>query len=190
MGKVKYGLSNVHYAIATIDNTGAATYGDVKAFPGAVSLSMEPQTENYTFYADDIAYFTNNTYSGYEGDFEVALVVDDFKKDVLGDVESGDLLVELANPATVHFALMFQFDGDAKGTRHVFYNCTASRANVEGSTKEENIEVQTETLNLRANSVYSAVLTEHIVKAEVKYDATAQSTYQKFFDQVTLPASA
>lgn len=187
MGKVKFGLSNVHYAIATIANDGSATYGEVKAFPGAVSLSMEPQTENYTFYADNYAYFTNNTYSGYEGDFEVALVIDDFKKDVLGDVESGDLLVEKANPATVHFALMFQFENDVNATRHVFYNCTASRANVEGDTKEENIEVKTETLNLRATSIYNAAVADQIVKAECKYDAATTSTYQKFFDAVSQP---
>ena len=190
MSKVKFGLSNVHYAVATIGANGAATYGEVKAFPGAVSLSMEPQSETYTFHADNIDYFTNNTYSGYEGDFEVALVIDDFKKDVLGDVESGDLLVELASPATVHFALMFQFENDVNATRHIFYNCTASRANVEGNTKEENIEVETETLNLRAGSIYSTALQNQIVKAEAKYSAEPTSTYQKFFDDVVQPASA
>lgn len=190
MAKVKYGLSNVHYAIATIADNGSATYGEVKAFPGAVNISMEPQSETYTFYADNIDYFTNNNTSGYEGDLEVALVIDDFKKDVLGDVESGDLLVELSNAPTVHFALMFEFKNDVHATRHVFYNCTATRANVEGSTKEENIEVQTETLNLRAGSIFNAGVNDQIVKAECKYAAETTSTYQKFFDAVTQPASA
>jgi hypothetical protein len=85
--KVKFGIKNAHYAVATIANDGSATYGTVKPLPGAVSLSLEAQGENTPFYADDIVYYMAAANSGYSGDLELARVPDDFKKDVLGFAE-------------------------------------------------------------------------------------------------------
>lgn len=82
--KIKYGLKNVYYAVATIAADGSATYETPVAIPGAVSLSMEPQGENSPFYADNIVYWVGTSNTGYEGDLELALVIDAFKKDVLG----------------------------------------------------------------------------------------------------------
>lgn len=59
--KVMYGLSNVHYALlteTTDPETGAivSTYGDVKAWPGAVNITLDPQGNPVTFSADNTAY--------------------------------------------------------------------------------------------------------------------------------------
>ena len=187
--KIKYGLKNVYYAVATIAADGSATYETPVAFPGAVSLSLEPQGENTPFYADNIVYWTGISNTGYEGDLEMARVIDSFKTDVLGYITSGNgLLVEDANANAVHFALLFQFEGDEKATRHVMYNCTATRPSAAGSTKEETIEPQTETVTVTATSIYVEALETDIVKSETKAD-TASTVYDGWFTAVTLPTA-
>lgn len=185
--KIKYGLKNVYYAVATIAADGSATYETPVAFPGAVSLSLDPQGENTPFYADNIVYWVGASNTGYEGDLEIARVIDSFKTDVLGYKTGGNgLLYEDANANAVHFALLFQFEGDEKATRHVMYNCTATRPSAAGSTKEETVEPQTETVTITATSIYVAALDTDIVKSET-IASTTDAVYNAFFESVTIP---
>ena len=187
--KIKYGLKNVYYAIATIGSNNTTTFGNPVAFPGAVSLSMDAQGEMTQFYADNIVYWAGNGNNGYEGTLEVAKVIDSFKKDVLGYIKDGkDVYVEDANAKAVHFALIFQFEGDVKATRHVLYNCIASRPGANGSTKEDSIEPETETLNITASTIYDSTLNTDIVKSEATPDSNS-TTYDGWFTNVYLPTA-
>lgn len=182
--KIKYGLKNVYYAIATDDGTGNLTYASPVAWKGAVSLSLDAQGDTNTFYADNIAYFTSTANNGYQGDFESALIPDSFREDVLGEIETdNDFFVEKADAPTVEFALLFQFEGDKEATRHCLYRCVASRPATNGSTKEESIEPQTESLTITAMPRIS----DDIVKARCPYSASTTSTYALWFDAVTEP---
>lgn len=62
--KIRYGIKNCYYAVATITSTGAATYSTPVAMPGAVSLSLDAQGETSPFYADNIVYYTSVSNSG------------------------------------------------------------------------------------------------------------------------------
>ena len=172
--KIKYGIKNCYYAVATISTTGTATYSTPVALPGAVSLSLDAQGDTGKFYADNIVYFTSVANNGYEGDLELARVPDSFLTDCLGYIrDANSVLIEDAGAAPVHFALMFQFEGDVNAKRTVMYNCVASRPSVAGSTKEESIEPQTETISITATTIYNAVLNKDVVKASC---TTTEST--------------
>ncbi len=189
--KIKYGLKNVYYAVATIAADGSATYGSPKPFPGAVSLSLSPQGETSPFYADNIAYWIGVSNTGYEGDLEMARVIDSFKTDILGyKRDNKDVIFEDANANPVHFALIFQFEGDQKATRHVMYNCTAARPDAAGNTKSESIEPQTETVSITATSIYVSTLGTgmDIVKSET-VTSTDSSTYNGWFSAVYVPST-
>lgn len=188
--KIKYGIKNVYYAVATIATDGTATYATPVALSGAVSLSLEPQGDNTTFYADNIAYWVGNGNNGYSGTLELARVPESFEKDVLGMVEDAkDVLVENMNAPIVHFALLYQFEGDDKATKHVMYNCTCTRTSEAGTTKGESIEPQTETLNIEAKSIYNSSLAMDIVKAKATSDSNS-TTYSGWTSTVYSPTAA
>lgn len=180
--KIKYGIRNCYYAKATDDGNGNLTYGTPVRLPGAVSLSLDAQGETSPFYADDIIYFQSDSNNGYSGSLELALIPDAFRKDILGEVESTNgLLVEKANAPTVEFALLFEFQGDDKATRHALYRCTASRATVAGQTKEATVTPQTETVNITAMPRIS----DYIVKSKIP--AATTGAYTTWFGAVVEP---
>ena len=173
--KIRYGIKNCYYSVATISTTGTATYSTPVALAGAVSLSLSAQGDTTKFFADNIVYWTGVSNQGYEGDLELAKIPDSFYTDCLGYIaDANGVLLEDANAAPVHFALMFQFEGDAHAKRVVMYNCVASRPNVEGNTKEESIEPKTETISITATTIYNSVLDKDIVKASATPAQTAQ----------------
>lgn len=187
--KIKYGLKNVYYATATIGADGSATYGAPKAFPGAVSLSLSAEGDRTPFYADDMEYWVGNVNNGYSGTLEMARLTDNFKKDILGyKTGTNDCLLEDADAPAVHFALIFQFAGDQNNTRHVMYNCTCSRATVNGSTKGESIEPQTESVDISAASIYVPAISKYLVKAETT-QATAATYYEAWTGTVYIPST-
>ena len=186
--KVKYGLKNVYYAVATIDEDNKATYGNPKKWPGAVSLSLDAQGDTTKFRADNMNYWIGQSNNGYEGDFESALIPDSFRQDVLGDIVDGDgATYEDADAKTVYFALLFQFEGDVKARRHVMYKCSATRPSVSGSTTDENIEPQTETLTITADSIYVTAVGKNVPKA---YADETDSAYANWFSAVHQPTAS
>lgn len=183
--KIKYGLSNVYFAVAEDDGTGTLTYETPVAWPGAVSLSLDASGDKNDFFADNVIYFTTSANNGYEGDLESALIPEAFRTDVLGEVvDTKGFNVEYANASTVEFALLFQFEGDDKATRHCLYRCAASRPGVNGQTKENSIEPQTESVTITA----MPRINDMVVKS--RCPASATTPYNAWFTAVQEPTPA
>lgn len=188
--KVKFGLSNVHYAVLTetIDQqTGEVTesYATPVAIKGAVNLSLNQSGDQTVFRADNLDYFVTYANNGYEGDLEVALIPDSFLIDVMGySLDNNQVLYETNDAVPKAFALMFQFEGDQNARRHVLYNCKASRPRVASQTTDTTIEPVTETLTIKA----SARLSDGVVKASTKLDDTSSEQYDGWFSTVYVPS--
>ena len=132
--KVKFGLTNVHYAKIkdwVTDASGAnltPVYVNPVRLPGAVSISIDANGEAENFFADNGVYYVINNNAGYTGDLEIALITTEFATEILGEIlDNNGVLVEKNDTELAQFALMFEFLGDKHHIRHVMYCCSASR---------------------------------------------------------------
>lgn len=147
--KVEFGISELHVGTYTVDDQGVVTLGTPYHQPGAVSFSPEEQSENNTFYADNIAYWSGYSGGTFEGDLEVAKFSDEFKTQFLGyrALRNGGLAnVKNAQKPNVYIA--FQVEGDAESRRVILYNCSLGVIGREFNTIEDTKEPTTETLGV------------------------------------------
>lgn len=180
MGKVKFGLSNVHIAPLTY-NGSAYTYGKVIAIPGAVNLNLEASGDTSDFFADNIKYFSASANQGYEGDLEIAMLPDELRETIFGETkDQNGAYIESADDVIKPFAFGFQIEGDEKGRRFWYYNCTVSRPNNEASTVETSKEPATDSLSLKAMPRE----TDKKVRVLLPESATNAVAYSSFFETV------
>lgn len=194
--KVKFGLCNCYYAPITEAN-GATTYGTPVAMPGAVALNLDSQMSTEDFYADNGVYYVSSSANSYEGDLELATIPRSFLKDIFGDAEDANgALFEVKEARTKYFALMFETDGDVGGHRVVMYKCSATRPALGGNTKTDSVEVQTQSMTIKA----IARVDESTIKATTSGTATVghaiqasvnvgDTGYDTFFDAVYSPVT-
>ncbi len=181
--KVRFGLKNVHVCAIT-ENAGAITYNTPVAWKGAKSLTLDPEGDTNTYYADNTAYFTTNTNNGYSGSLEMSEIPEEIEKMIFNTVttEEGNL-AEDANVLPNNVALMFQFEGDVSATKHIFYKVVFARPNVEGETKEESTDPKTTSMDITAVPVEQG--DHQWVKSKCRKGDT---NYESFFTTApTLP---
>lgn len=180
--KVEFGLRNCYYAVVTVDEGGKITYGAPKKLPGAVSITFDKSGDLIRFKADDIDYYTNANNQGYEGTLTLARVPEDFRTEVLKEkkTEKG-VLIENSDAQTANIALMFEFQGDVKATRHLLYYCSVNRPSV-GSTTKDSGDPNTTELAMVASPRPSDNLVKASTSAGVD-EETYNSWYTKVYEE-------
>ena len=80
LNKVEFGLKNVHVGTYTVnETTGVVTMGTPYKLPGAVNLSLDPETEEVKSYADDVIYYADYSDNGFSGSLEMMRFPDEYK---------------------------------------------------------------------------------------------------------------
>ena len=174
--KITYGISNVHvFPITSTDESGVPTYDSkVISMPGATELSLDAEGSSDPFYADDVVYYQGVVNNGYSGSVTLADIPEDFLTVVMKEIKSeGGTFFEDASVEPLEFAMAFEFKGDKKKRRHLFYRCKATRPSLESKTKEDSIEPNTPELEI----VVMPRLDNNIVKARCEEGDTDYSTW-------------
>ncbi len=178
--KVKFGLKNVHVWPITEATSEKITYAEVIKVPGAVSLSLEASGDSNPFYADDMIYWNQYSNNGYEGELEIALIPEEFEVQILGYLkDKNGAIVESNASKSKNYAMAFEFDGDVTQTRHIFYNCSSSRPDIEGATTEDKTEPQTDTISITtAPASDTGYVKARLEKGQTGYDTFFTTPYQ------------
>ena len=182
--KVEFGISQLHVGTYTVDDQGVATLGTPYHQKGAVSFSPEENSEQNTFYADNIAYWSGYSGGSIEGDLEVAMFDDSFKTQFLGYAtltNGGIANVKNATKPNVYVA--FQVEGDAESRRVILYNCSLGAIKREYNTIDENKEPATETLGVTCIGDNATGVTMAVLKPD-------DTRYNTLFTAPTAPAIA
>lgn len=181
--KVEFGISQLHVGTYTESN-GTVTLGTPYHQKGAVSFSPEENSEQNTFYADNIAYWSGYSGGTIEGDLEVAMFDDDFKTQFLGYVAlTNGGIANVKNAVKPNVYIAFQVEGDAESRRVIMYNCALGAINREYSTIEESKEPATETLGVTCTGDNATGVTMAVLKP-------ADTGYATLFTAPTAPAIA
>ena len=194
MGKVIYGLKNVHYSIY---NSTTKEYGAWKSIPGAVSLSSDADTTQNDFYADDVVYATISASGKETGSIEFAAITDEMYTDLFGyatDATSG-LTYQTTEPTAVTVALGYEVSGNEGKIRGVRYNVTFTAPSQSANTMTDSTNPDTVTVNYTAIGrdftigTGTSARTVNVLKAHCTNEGETHTAFDGFWTEVLVPGA-
>lgn len=180
--KVMFGVSNLHFGTYEDDGQGNITLGAPFKVPGTVNISLEPDSEEQKFYADNTVYYSVYSDNGLTGEVENALFPDEFKLKFMNYIKLDDGgVAQIKGMQNVPTYMMFQSNGDAENRRMIMYNVTIGHISREHATTEETIEPQTATMPFTVNGDNNTGI------SRVSY-APGDAPYETMFTTPPVPA--
>lgn len=150
--KVVFGVSNLHFGTYDVDEQGVVTLGAPFHLPGTVNISLDAESEENKFYADDVTYWSGYSDNGYSGEIENALFTDAFKLAFMNYVQLDDGgVAQIKGKQNKNVYMMFESNGDKEKRRGILYNVSLGQISREYATVEESVEPQTATLPFTVN---------------------------------------
>lgn len=152
--KVVYGLKNVHWALVEATDDGAVTFSTPIRIDGSTTMGLSQEGDLVEFYADDVLYYSTVVNNGYSGDTEFAIIPDDFRKEVLGEiVDEKGVQFEVADAKPKQIAILAEFDTDVIAKRICLYNVMCKRPDISSETKKSGVDVKTQKLSITARPI-------------------------------------
>ena len=185
--KVRFGLSNVHYAILTEGSANA--WASPVAVPGAVNLSVDANVASSDFYADNVSYYRTFANNGYTCTLEMARISEAMLSDIWGiTADANGVVREKSSTQPKPFALMFQIEGDQDEELYLFYRCLPSnKPSVGSQTTEDTAEPVTQSFDFSALPlVTGAEAQKGLIKAHTGESATT-AVRSAWFTAVNVP---
>ncbi len=152
--KITFGLKNVHYSVATQNESGVWSFATPVSLPGAQEFTSDIIGGSSSVYADDIVYSVISQSAGRTITLKFTEITEEFKIAVLGykRLANGNL-IEVANAKPVTFALGIEIDGDTKHRRAWFYLCNVTPISESTKSKADSIEANSTTLNITCRPI-------------------------------------
>lgn len=150
--KVQFGVSKLHIGTYEVSDLGVVTLGTPYHLPGTVNITLDAESEENAFWADNVKYWTGYSDNGYSGEIENALFTDEFKTKFMNYITLDDGgLAQIKGKQNKTVYIMFQSEGDKEARRGILYNVTLGQISREYATTEGSVEPQTATLPITVN---------------------------------------
>lgn len=178
------GCQQLHIAEVKTDNVSGATFGTPTPVPAVIGIDITDNSENVTFYSDDVVEQVIPAFSGKEVTIELGYLSHEIESLISGNTYENGVFIQNANATAKEFALLFRAPLSKGGFQYVtLYKGVLSRTESAYKTKEDSIEGQTVTLN----GVFMPLTYNGNVamKANSTDEASAQ-TVAKWFEEVQL----
>lgn len=183
--RVNWGLAASAWGKITRDANGDDVYGTPVMFLGDRQINWDPSGDLINVYADGTVIYTGRQNSGYTGSMELTNLDDEFAKWALSEeVDSKNVQYEIKEPTVNRFYLIWEWIQDAKNTRHIMYNITASRPSMSATTAGDG---DTKTAQYRTLNMTAIPRNDGIVKASTRVDVDS-TTYNGWFNAAYVPA--
>ena len=146
------GVDNFHIAkLLTDPVNGKATYDEVISFPWLRSVSIVPQTDDATLYADNQAVDTANVTSRYSLTIDTATLPLEYKALLLGHTIENGVMTVTSEDNAPYFAIMFETTKRNGKKRYVkFLKVRFSEPSETAQTKEEGVTYNTPSMTATA----------------------------------------
>lgn len=185
--RVNWGLAASAWGTITEGPDGNDVYGTPHMFLGNRQVNWDPAGDLIKVFADGTVIYTGRQNSGYTGSLELTNMDDDFAAYVLSEsVDSKNVQYEEKEPTINRFYLLWEWVQDAKNTRHIMYNITASRPAMSATTAGDG---DTKTAQYRTLNLTAIPRADGIVKASTRVDVDA-TTYNNWFSAAYTPAGS
>ena len=192
--KVRFGLQNVYYAVLTESTDGTNnTWASPVHVAGAVNLTIDSNTSDGTFYADNISYYKTFANNGYSGSLEMARISDQMLKDVWGLTLDANtkVLYEATGTQPKPFALIFQIEGDQQEELNVLYRVVpTSKPSIGSQTVEETVEPVTQSFDFEALPLVTGPTYQKGKVRARTTDTTTTAVKNAWFTTVTITTTA
>ena len=185
--RVNWGLALSAWGKITVDANGNDVYGTPTMFLGNRQVNFDPAGDLVKVFADGTVIYTGRQNSGYTGSMELTNLDDEFAKWALSeDVDSKNVQYEVKEPTVNRFYLIWEWVQDAKNTRHIMYNITASRPSMSATTAGDG---DSKTAQYRTLNLTAIPREDGIVKASTRVDVDS-TTYNGWFNAAYVPAGS
>ena len=180
------GCQQLHIAEVTKDDLSGATFGVPVAVPAVIGVDITDNSENVTFYSDDVVEQVIPAFSGKEVTIELGYLSHEIESMISGNTYENGVFIQNANATAKEYALLFRAPLSKGGFQYVcLYKGVLSRTEANYKSKEDSIEGQTVTLN----GVFMPL--QYNGNVAIKANSTdegAQETIATWFTEVPLVA--
>lgn len=180
--KVEFGISQLHIGTYEVGNDGTVTLGTPFHQIGAVSLSVDAESDSNDFYADNVKFWSGFSDNGFSGSMEVAKFDTLFKTQFLSYITLDDGgIAQVKGSTNPNVYVAFQTEGDVESRRVIMYNCQLGAISREYTTIEDTKEPVTESIDITVTGDNATGLTMVSYKPE-------DSGYATLFTNPPVPA--